>query len=149
MSKVFIVRFHVIQFTRYSVVHRRSFCVRSELLYVSTAYSVCQELFSNFLKNFLSCGCPPANAFIRQLLYISRLTRICQYLFTSFHKFLFVPPLFCHRTSDSLHILAPFSCFVNRFFKIFLVSKHLLISFTRGCVIKIRLSFSRGQKRSC
>jgi len=62
MSKVFIVRFHVIQFTRYSVVRRRSSTVRRELLYISTAYFVCQEIFSNFSKNFLSCGCAPGAA---------------------------------------------------------------------------------------
>ena len=46
MSKVFIVRFHVIQFTRYSVVHRRSSSVRCELLYVSDVKR--QEAFIDY-----------------------------------------------------------------------------------------------------
>jgi len=45
LSKVFIVRFHVIQFTRYSA--RRS---RGELAYINTPFSICQELFSSFFK---------------------------------------------------------------------------------------------------
>ena len=39
---------------------------RSELLYVSTTFSICQELFSKFLNNFLSCGCSPGAPFIKQ-----------------------------------------------------------------------------------
>ena len=50
MSKVFIVRFHVIQFTRYSVASRS----RGQLLHTSTSFPNCQELFSSFFI-FLRC----------------------------------------------------------------------------------------------
>ena len=115
LSKVFIVRFHVIQFTRYSVARWRSFCVRCELLYVSTTYLVCQELFSSFLKNFLNCGCPPGSPFIRQLSYTSTMNRVCQALFTTFHKILFILLCSAAVSRDSLPILAPHAPVVNKF----------------------------------
>ena len=120
MSKVFIVRFHVIQFTRYSVVRSRPLSVRCELLYVSTSYSVCQELFSNFLRNFFKLWLSSRKfPFIGQLLYTSILNRICQDLFISFHKILLFLLVFRCCLKDSLHILAFSKPFVKHFFTIF------------------------------
>ena len=79
MSKVFIVRFDVIQFTRYSVVRGNPRNVMNSI----TADSVCQELFSSFLNFFrsclnhsVSCGRPRG-----QLAYISTAILLCQALF--------------------------------------------------------------------
>ena len=117
LSKVFIVRFHVIQFTRYSVVHRRSFCVRSELLYVSTSYSVCQELFSNFLKNFfkLWLRSRPSRSSHNFFILAEVLSFVKNFfqVFSNFFRFCFVSPPF----PDSLHILPLVSSFVNTFLR--------------------------------
>ena len=114
MSKVFIVRFHVIQFTRYSVACRS----RGELLHISTSNFICQALFSSFL-NFFEEACRLIFDLLvarRQLCYAITSTFICQELFSSFSKFLFDVLLFdC--LADSLHMLPSNSNFVNRLFR--------------------------------
>ena len=114
MSKVFIVRFHVIQFTRYSVAFRS----RGELVHISTSNFICQALFSSFL-NFFEEACRLIFDLLvarRQLCYVITSTFICQELFSSFSKFLFDVLLFdC--LADSLHMLPSNSSFVNRLFR--------------------------------
>ena len=114
MSKVFIVRFHVIQFTRYSVVRRSC----GELAYISTSILICQALFSSFL-NFFEEACRLIFDLLvarRQLCYVITSTSICQALISSFFKFLFDVLLFdC--LADSLHMLPSNSNFVNRLFR--------------------------------
>ena len=83
MSKVFLVRLHVIQFTRYSVKFLQALA-RSELLYVSTTLFVCQVLFSSF-SNFFSCvslSSGPA-AVHQQLPYDNTMLLICQRVFST------------------------------------------------------------------
>ena len=129
MSKVFIVRFHVIQFTRYSVVHSRSLGVRRELLYIITTLFVCQELFSNSFKLFQVVVALPATPFITQLLYHSRTFIICQELFSSFFKFLSFPPCFavCFLTTCIYyHLILNLS---STFLKNFLILNFCLSSF--------------------
>ena len=65
MSKVFIVRFHVIQFTRDSVAFRS----RGQLVYSNTQLFICQELFSSFFKFLFDVNCAPGcSPFITQLI---------------------------------------------------------------------------------
>ena len=103
---MFLVRLHVIQFTRY----RR--CSR-KLLLAANFYMLSQLLslvkyFFKFLKTFLKCFkrifsckcCPPGSRpFIRQLLYASTSSRICQELFSFLYKFLF--NLLCRSLSQT------------------------------------------------
>ena len=114
MSKVFIVRFHVIQFTRYSVAFRS----RGELVHISTSNFICQALFSSFL-NFFEEACRLIFDLLvarRQLCQAITSAFICQELFSSFSKFLFDVLLFdC--LADSLHMLPSNSSFVNRLFR--------------------------------
>ena len=93
MSKVFIVRL-----SRYSIYKVQFFACRSrgELVHTSTSHSVCQELFSSFLKLFKrTCRCFRLPVARRQLCYVSTSTSVCQELFSSFFKFLLMCLLSC------------------------------------------------------
>ena len=119
MSKVFLVRLHVIQFTRYSHLLSasrlaclsyhirfrlsRTFfkffqtfsevlvvrCCPKQLCYVSTSGSICQALFRLF-SNFIT-GRPLSLSARRQLAYISTPTPFCQGLFQFFSRKIGVP----------------------------------------------------------
>ena len=94
LSKVFLVRLHVIQFTRY----RRCSC---KLSLATNFYMLSQlisfvKYFFKFLKTFSKCFkqifsckcCPPSSTpFIRQLSYVSTSSRICQELFSFLSNF--------------------------------------------------------------
>ena len=93
---MFLVRLHVIQFTRY----RRCSC---KLSLATNFYMLSQlisfvKYFFKFLKTFLKCFkgifsckcCPPGSTpFIRQLFYVSISSRICQELFSFLSNFFF------------------------------------------------------------
>ena len=115
---------------------------RSELVYYITLFSACQALFSKFfnffskpkfqskslvfglLMSFLSSR---ASLSRWQLIYNIMPKLFCQHLFLSFLKnFLAVFQTFAVHFCSSLsrcdlHILPPFSLFVNRFFGFFYV----------------------------
>ena len=81
MSKVFIVRFHVIQFTRYSVRSRSRvslFILTHVLSFVKNFFQV----FSNFFSLLAFVGCPRG-----QLRHNIRSHPICQYLFSKYFDF--------------------------------------------------------------
>ena len=103
---MFIVRFHVIQFTRYSLLRRS----RSQLLHTSTSFSICQELFSSFFKFLFDVLVFAPSR--RQLAYISRYLIVCQALFQVF-QISFVSAVFRGPSSDSWHILPFYLLFVN------------------------------------
>ena len=121
MSKVFIVRFHVIQFTRYSVACRS----RGELVNISTSNLICQALFSSFL-NFFEEACRLIFDLLvarRQLCYAITLSFVCQELFSSFSNFfrkfqLFVSPeanfaMLAHPTPFVKYFFQSFSNFIT------------------------------------
>ena len=55
-----IVCLYVIQFTRYrKLACCGRACVRRELLYISTSFRICQELFSSFFKFLFDVNCAP------------------------------------------------------------------------------------------
>ena len=147
--RCFLVRLHVIQFTRYSVVRWRSFRVRSQLLYVSTSIPLCQELFSNSSKLFKLCRCPPGKPFIRQLLHFSISNKICQPVFSDFHKnsfdLLFLPPLFPEPAYPITisPVCQPQMC---QFFALFM---RLFFFALRQAPFQNHLSVSHGRKHCC
>ena len=139
---MFLVRLHVIQFTRY---RRRSLqaLARSELGYLITTLFVCQVLFSSFLKLFWSfpnyflvviAVLRARWPFIRQLLDVSTSGRICQELFSFFFKFLFDSLSFVPLSGNS-HILPLYYPFVNGYFKHFSTFKY---PFSTKCAKKLR-----------
>ena len=99
MSKVFLVRLHVIQFTRYRrCSHKLSlaanFYMLSQLLSFVKHFFKFLKTFLKHFKRIFSCECSPPSQrpFIRQLLYVSIPSRICQELFSILFKFLFNLP---------------------------------------------------------
>ena len=127
MSKVFIVRF-----SRYSIYKVQ--CRSPAFTWCPLRTFICQHIlfslsrtFFKFLKNFLSCGCPPVFG-------VHQTTFICQHIeqslsrtFFQFSQISFQSALFCRCVAFSLHILPLSSAFVNRYFQIFFRNKHMLI----------------------
>ena len=103
------------------------FVVRRELLYVSTSFRICQELFSSFIKFF--CAVLRSGRFRRSSHNSIKIPHIISFV-KNFFRFLQISLcflLFCAVLPDSLAIIPPERSFVKHYFQIFSKSKLLFI----------------------
>ena len=136
----------VLCYSIYKVQNRSflDFVVRSELLYSSTSFEVCQELFSSFSSFFSMRSVTLSSNFD----ILAHLFKFVKSFFDLFQTFLLCCLLSSGRlrpSSDSLHTITPGIPFVKHFFTIFSIFFCVFSLTTNGSIWKTNSSIPAGK----